>query len=100
MTRLSSRLRPDSCLPKGLSGSLLTSYVGKAKWETPTALGGYEETVTTAHTRCDGKIGYLLEKKGLEIFITAYNLFGSQHKEFPLAEEIRRRVVGGIKLSF
>jgi len=56
--------------------------------------------MTDEFTRCDGKLGYLLEKKHIEIYVAAYNLFNSRHKEYPLAERIRRRVIGGIKLTF
>ena len=78
----------------------LTSYVDKIKWEIPTPMGDYAETITDAHTRCDGKIGYLLEKKRIEFFISVYNLCDSKDKEYPFAEEIRRRVIGGFNYSF
>ncbi|MBT4482262.1 MAG: TonB-dependent receptor [Candidatus Latescibacteria bacterium] len=87
-------------LPRGLSVSFLTSYIDKINWEIPTPLGDYAETITDAHTRCDGKIGYLLEKKRIEFFISVYNLFDSKDKEYPFAEEIRRRVIGGFNYSF
>lgn len=87
-------------LPRGLSVSFLTSYIDKTKWELPTPMGDYAETITDAHTRCDGKIGYLLEKKRIEFFISVYNLCDSKDKEYPFAEEIRRRVIGGFNYSF
>jgi len=87
-------------LPRGLSASLLTSYIGKTKWEIPTTLGGYDETVSKSQTRCDSKLGYFLEKQRLEIFIAVYNLCNSRGKEYPFAESIRRRVVGGFNYSF
>jgi len=87
-------------LPKGLSFSFLTGYVGKHKWEIPTEQGDYAEAVTKAHVRCDGKIGYALEKHRLEFFAAVYNLCDKRDKEYPYAGEIRRRLIGGINYSY
>lgn len=87
-------------LPKGLSMSFLTGYIGKNIWEMPTPLGDYTEKEIKAHTRCDMKLGYLLEKKRTEFFISVYNLFDNRDKEYPFGEEIRRRMCGGINFSF
>ena len=87
-------------LPASFSASFSASYVGKTKWEIPTLTGGFDPTPTKAHTRCDARLGYLLEKSSLEIFLAAYNLFDSRHVEYPLGEEIRRRVTGGVSYSF
>ena len=89
-------------LPTGFSASLLASYVGKTIWEIPTIspLIPYAIAETKAHTRCDAKLGYLLQRNGFEIFLAAYNLFNSRYSEYPLAQDISRRVTGGFNLSF
>ena len=70
------------------------------KWEIPTAQGDYRETITSAHTRCDGKLGYLYEKKRLELFVAVYNMLDQRDNEYPYAEEIRRRISVGFNYSF
>ncbi len=87
-------------LPRGFSASLLTSYVGKTKWEIPTPAGGSAITTTDTHSRVDGKVGYLIEKKRIELFISFYNLLNERIKEYPFAEEIGRRIVTGFNYSF
>lgn len=87
-------------LPKGVSASFLTGYVGKSKWEVPTQAGDYAEAVTEAHTRCNGRLGYLLENQRLELFTSVYNIFDTGNKEYPFGEGIRRRIVGGINFSY
>jgi len=87
-------------LPKGLSVSFLTGYVGKSKWEIPTPTGDYLEKITKEHVRCDGKVGYLLEKKRLEIFVAGYNIFNERAREYPYAERIGRRITAGFNYSF
>ena len=87
-------------LPRGFSASLLTGYIGKNIWEIPTQAGVYATTTTEAHTRVDGKIGYLLEKKRLELFVSGYNLFDDKINEYPFAEKIGRRIHVGFNYSF
>jgi hypothetical protein len=87
-------------LPKGINFSLLTGYVGKTKWEIPTVSGGYTSTMIDAHTRVDGKIGYFLERNRTELFLSWYNLLDEKVNEYPFAEKIGRRVIGGATYSF
>ena len=87
-------------LPRGLSASFLTGYVGRSKWEVPTQQGDYAEAITKAHTRSDGRMGYLLENQRLELFAAVYNMWDTGNKEYPFGEGIRRRIVGGINYSY
>jgi len=87
-------------LPVNFSASFLASYIGKTIWEIPTPQGDYAPTETKAHTRCDAKVAYTLERNNLEVFLSAYNLFNNRQREYPLAEKIGRRMTGGFSLSF
>ena len=98
--RHKANLKMFFTLPRGVSISLLTGYVGKNIWEIPTATGDYAITTTDAHTRVDGKIGYFLERNRTELFLSWYNLLDEGIKEYPFAEEIGRRVIAGFSYSF
>jgi len=87
-------------LPRGLSASFLTGYSGEGKWEVPTQQGDYAEALIKAHTRCDGRLAYLLENQRLELFAAVYNMWDTGNKEYPFGEGIRRRIVGGINFSY
>lgn len=87
-------------LPANMSAAFLVNYVDRSKWEVPTLTGTYELKEIAAHTRCDTRFGYFLEKDKLEMFVTAYNVLNSKHREYPLGVEIKRRATAGFSLSF
>ncbi|HUU27988.1 MAG TPA: TonB-dependent receptor [archaeon] len=87
-------------MPQGLEASFLASYVGTTKWEIPTPLGDYVIMETEAHTICNAKLGYFVERNHFEIHLAAYNLFNRRCAEYPLSEKSKRRVTAGFNLSF
>ncbi len=87
-------------LPMGLSVSMSAGYVGPSTWIITGKQGGYELKTNKNHTRIDGKLSYLPDESGFELFLAAYNLLNSENREYPLAEQIKRLLTFGINWTY
>jgi outer membrane receptor protein involved in Fe transport len=87
-------------LPHNFSGYLAVSHVDKSVWEVPTITGGYQGLESEANTRVDARVAWTADNRHAEFFVTAYNLLDSRYREYPIGEEIRRRLTTGFLISF
>ena len=87
-------------LPMGFSSSLCFGFIDKSRWIVVGEDGVYTLYTNKKHSRLDGEIGYSLSENGPELFVAGYNLIQNNNREYPLAEQTKRRITAGLYLTF
>ncbi len=87
----------------GITANLSAHYVDKAEWT---------QGKVDAYTIVNGRIGYFFHNDNGELFLSAFNLFNNEHyeypsgsaplypAEYPLSDEIGRKVNAGVSYKF
>ncbi|MFQ5580234.1 MAG: hypothetical protein ACE5FZ_06445, partial [Nitrospiria bacterium] len=85
---------------KGINSQLLLHYKSKATYTVPLAdLPGRSPEIPSA-LLANLWIGYRPFGENVEIGFSVFNLFNDVHREFPRADEIKRRVLFHLNLRF
>jgi len=80
---------------KGMEMSLSIGHTSSSKWIVVGQDGEFELYGVPAHSTVDTRLGYSAGDSGLELFVAGYNLLDNKVREYPVAEQIRRRVTVG-----
>ena len=83
----------------GFSANFLAHYVGETEWEVKTGMGARDLRRVRPYTLLNAKLGYRFWGERFEIAGAAFNLFNRKHREYPLGDEIGRRVVAELNLN-
>jgi iron complex outermembrane receptor protein len=92
-------------LKNGFSSSLMVHYASDTYWPATLKI---EEPMefdvplgkTDPYTIVNLRIGYKFLKDKIEVAASAFNLLNDEHKEYPIAEDLGRRIVGTISCGF
>jgi len=86
--------------PYRLTSFFGLNYMDKMYWTVPTHYGVYEVMKTDSRVIYNCRIGYTPRKLDCDLFCSVFNLFGTKKRDYPLAEETKRRVVFGAYYYF
>ncbi|UCD85064.1 MAG: TonB-dependent receptor [Deltaproteobacteria bacterium] len=90
----------------GLSSELSVHYVSKAflppllTIEEPIEANLVELGEVDSYTIVNLRVGYKFLNDQIEVAASAFNLLEDKHREYPLTEEIGRKIVGTVSCSF
>ncbi|MDD5222926.1 MAG: TonB-dependent receptor [bacterium] len=74
------------------------SFVSKTDWSSLS--GFYPIGSAPAYNLVNAQLGRSFWKKNADISIAAFNLLNYEHREFPLAEKIGRKITGTVRVNF
>jgi iron complex outermembrane receptor protein len=84
----------------GLNTRLLIHHVSKIEYLPDLVTNTGLSNVTPTYTVVNLWVGYHFEKEKIETALSVYNLFNDVHREYPLGDEIGRRVMAHLTLNF
>ena len=83
----------DFSFTNNVSLNILGHYVDKARWDIPRDdNSGAEKRVTNSYFTTDTRLAYALPEYNIETNLIMHNIFNDVHKEYPVGENIGRRI--------